>query len=555
MTVNIATWEHELANDNDKHFILDGIKNGFMILSPNQDGPSETVHCSNYKSATCQENAAKVEQQIAHEIDLGHYQVCDSPPPIVSSIGAVMKKSGGVRIIHDCSRPSGCSVNSYASKQSFKYETVDSAVDKLPVNGWMAKVDLSSAYRSVPIHPSCFPYTGLHWTFEGSTTPTYFFDTRLPFGGTECPEKFQRLASSITRMLARKGHTVIAYLDDFLAIAPTYRQCKLAYEDLLLVLQSLGFTINWDKVVEPSQCVTFLGVEINSITQTLSLPMDKLLELKSLLTLWEGVKKTTKHMLQQLIGKLNWAARCVKGGRTFMRRLISAMCSLKRKHYHIRLSVEARADITWWVRFLSVFNGTVHFVKSLPVPAAYLTSDACTTGGAAVFKNDWFYVNWEVDLPSYSSEHINIKELLAIVIAARRWAHAWTNQRIVVYTDSMCVMYMINKGSSTNTVAMCLIRELFWISVTFNFILTARHIRGADNVVSDFLSRLEQHPAWPAALPYFHLDYHNMSCHMSHKCFIYLQTLGVRNGVNCSVSVRHSSLPHSQTARRQPILL
>ena len=48
----------------------------------------------------------------------------------------------------------------------------------------MGKVDLKSAYRSVPIHPSNYAGTGLKRKFKGNKMKfTYFVDTKLPFGG------------------------------------------------------------------------------------------------------------------------------------------------------------------------------------------------------------------------------------------------------------------------------------------------------------------------------------------------------------------------------------
>ena len=47
---------------------------------------------------------------------------------------------------------------------------------------FLAKLDLSNAYRSVKIHPSNYPYTGLHWQFTGDTSDTFFYDTKLLFG-------------------------------------------------------------------------------------------------------------------------------------------------------------------------------------------------------------------------------------------------------------------------------------------------------------------------------------------------------------------------------------
>ena len=530
LTVHYELWVSELESDKDKQFLLDGLKNGFSIVTPEEQ--LTHVHCRNYRSATDPGAKQLSEIQIMEEIDRGRYVICNFIPPIVSSLGAIPKKSGGVRLIHDCSRPHGLSVNSYSNKCSFKYDTVDRAVELLPQGGFMAKVDLSLAYRSVPIHPSCYAYTGLYWQFIGDSAPTYFIDTRLPFGASESPEKFQRLTSAVTRMMARRGYTVIAYLDDFLVIEADFKRCNTAYKELLCLLQSLGFTINWDKVVAPVQIITFLGVQINSVAMQLSLPPEKLQELRSILTTWQYKKKATKKDLQQLIGKLNWAARVVRGGRTFLRRLIDLMCTLKFKHYHVRLNASARADITWWANFISLFNGTARFLSSNSVPAAYLTSDACNSGGAAVYNQDWFYTNWDIDHPDFSNAHINIKELLAVLLAAKRWAWAWQNMHIVLYTDSTCAMFMINNGTSRNSIAMQLLRVLFWLSAIFNFKLTARHIQGKNNIASDYISRLDANLDWPARLASYHLDTHVFSQHMSHGCMLYLQDIARLSGAS-----------------------
>ena len=541
-----------MQHDKDSVFILDGIKDGFRII----DEPilTDPVFCKNYKSAIDPAIAPAVEKQIFKEIDNDCYVICDSPAHIVSSLGAIRKSNGGVRLIHDCSRPYGSSLNSYATTHKFKYETVDKAMELLPPGGFMAKVDLSSAYRVAPIHPDCYAATGLHWTFTGNSTPTYMIDTRLPFGASKSPEIFQRLTSSVTRFMANRDFTVIAYLDDFLVIEETEERCVEAYETLLSLLQKLGFKINWDKVASASQQMTFLGINICSVSRQLSLPQEKLEEIRTLLKTWECKKKATKHELMQLVGKLNWAARLVRGGRTFLRRLIDIMCSLKRKHHRIRLTASARADIAWWLEFMQVFNGTVCFIHNTPVPAACFTSDACTIGGAAVYNSDWFYVNWSIDYPEMSSEHINVKELCTIIIAARRFANIWTNKHIVVYTDNTCSMYSLNKGTSHNTTCMKLLRELFWLSAVYNFHLTARHIPGVDNIVSDYISRLHEHVNWPHFIVKNQLCIDSPLCHMSLPCFLSLQEPHCHSGGNCNKNVLILSDQHLPTPQSPRIL-
>ena len=47
-----------------------------------------------------------VQAQIVEESEEGRYNVSSEKPQIVSALGAIPKSSGGVRLIHDCSRPS-----------------------------------------------------------------------------------------------------------------------------------------------------------------------------------------------------------------------------------------------------------------------------------------------------------------------------------------------------------------------------------------------------------------------------------------------------------------
>ena len=128
---------------------------------------------------------------------------------------------------------------------------------------------------------------------------------------------FHRLTQLVCRMMARRGFTVLAYLDDFLIIEPSQQQCQIAVDTLVNLLQSLGFTINWSKVVQPSQSLCFLGVEMDTVNRVLQLPRDHVSELLHILNLTLAIRKCLKHHLQRLVGNLSWAAWVVRGARTF----------------------------------------------------------------------------------------------------------------------------------------------------------------------------------------------------------------------------------------------
>ena len=148
---------------------------------------------------------------------------------IVSGLGAICKTSGKIHLIHDCSRPEGTAVNDYATADKIRYQTVTDASKLLTKNCFMAKVDLESAYRSVKIHKDDHEAAGLQFKFAGAPEPVYMVDTRLPFGATRAPGTFHRLTQAVRRMMARRGfRTTIVYLDDWLIIAETEEECRLA---------------------------------------------------------------------------------------------------------------------------------------------------------------------------------------------------------------------------------------------------------------------------------------------------------------------------------------
>jgi len=303
-------WVKELANDLDRDFILNGVREGFDLIP--RDTTVLPAFTKNNRSALRPGAKEQIEEQLCKGLSLGHFGLSNTPPIIVYAIGAVPKRdSSELRLIMDCSRPLALSANSYMDLDHYKYTTVDEAAYKAKPGFWLAMIDLKHAYRSGGTHPSSWKVTGMSWLFQGTTDITFLFDKRLPFGARTSPMVFHRLTQSVCRMMARRGFTVLAYLDDFLIIEPSQQQCQIAVDTLLDLLQSLGFTINWSKVVQPSQSLCFLGVEMDTVNRVLRLPRVRVSELLDILNLTLTKRQCQKHHLQRLVGKLSWAARVV----------------------------------------------------------------------------------------------------------------------------------------------------------------------------------------------------------------------------------------------------
>ena len=218
---------------------------------------------------------------------MGNYEVVSTPPEIISPMGVIPKPDGGVRLIHDCSQPSGKSVNDYCTTDwNQKFSRVDDAVTKVTERCYMAKCDLKSAYRSVKLSEHSQRFTGFKWQFGSQTV--YIKNKCLPFGSKLAPGIFHHLTQAVKRMLNRRGlKATVVYLDDFFIKADTLNDCTAALQILVQFLRKLGFQINLNEVVDPTTKITFLGIEIDSVNMTLRLPDKKLHQVREELALFQ----------------------------------------------------------------------------------------------------------------------------------------------------------------------------------------------------------------------------------------------------------------------------
>ena len=237
------------------------------------------------------------------ELLFGGYISCpdSDKPKIISALSAVPKPDGVIRPIHVLSRPTGQSVNTYASKDHCKYESIQDALSIIQPGWFMAIVDLKSAYRSVHIRPMDHAITRLQWKFHNDSGPIIMCYTRLPFGARKSPAIFNQITQAVSRSLCRNGHHVVVYLGDFFVCGPDFDSCKSTLGALIMTLRGLGFQINWNKIVDPTQQLVFVGVQIDTVTGLLSLKADKLRNLVDLLQF-----QTTQTCITQTTGIACW---------------------------------------------------------------------------------------------------------------------------------------------------------------------------------------------------------------------------------------------------------
>ena len=301
----------------------------------------------------------------------------------------------------------------------------------------------------------------------------------------------QRVTNAVRFILVNHfGQEVINYLDDFAGCEDVHNAC-LAYDRLGWVLKECGLEESVEKASPPSTKMVFLGVLFNTEDLTLSITPERLNEISGLVKFWLEKDKCTLKELQSLLGKLHFVSNCVKPGRIFVSRLLvwlrkfpSGFSGLMKKipRYVMR-------DLFWWDKFLGVYNGvSMISLEEWSDPDIVLSSDSSLVGCGGVSGSQYFHAAF----PSFivkKSLHINALELLIIVVCLKLWSISFKGKKIRVFCDNMSSVTVLNTGACRNVFMQSCLREICFLSATYQFEIRGQHLSSEDNRLADWLSR------------------------------------------------------------------
>ena len=282
----------------------------------------------------------------------------------INRLGLIPKghRTGKFRLITDLSFPRGRSGIDPALT-SLSYITVDriaEVVQHLGRGSLLAKMDIESTYRLIPVHPQDCILQAVEWE-------EIYVDPILPFGLRSAPKMFNTVADALNWGLQQAGIRFIQhYLDDFIIRAPPHSdECQRAVQTLDKVCAQLGVPMAPHKQDCPTTRLIFLDIQIDTVSGELCLPEEKLQRLRTLLQEWGSRKTCRRKQLESLIGLLSHAYKVVRSGRSFLRRLLGllhATGSRLKGNSILRLNKECRANIAWWEKFVDRCNG-VSFLR------------------------------------------------------------------------------------------------------------------------------------------------------------------------------------------------
>jgi hypothetical protein len=493
---------------------------------------SEPAVASYTNTPTVHQHEAVVRRRLREYMDFG--AVAELSPSTdlsdlcIQPLHVIIKEGKKPRLVIDLSR----NLNDHLRYDYFHYSSIDDAVEASHPGCWYGKLDLSNCFLSFPLHPSvrrffCFRFDGRLYQF-----------THMPFGLNTAPRVCTQLLSVVNFALTRAGICDIRYLDDFFLIGNSQHTMQ---RDLALaqcIIGQFGLVVNPDKTEGPSQRLSFLGVQLDSVHKTLSCTPARVAELTSLLRSLRRERVITRRHAESLIGKLSFAAKVLPGARPFMRRMLDTVraCKSRRPSHPLHIDPGFRADVRFWLRHFDSWNGRQQWRSSRASPFAF-ASDASLDGFG-------FYLEstpaacpvdsaaWPQHLRigagfsgTYSPTHAHLHkshtqiswlELLAVVACTATYAPRLIGQSILFYVDNLSDVHIINRQATRSKQLAPLLRQLYALALKHNLSIRAVHRPGVDNTLADFLSRPALHKGnhvaeWQATHPSRSLELSSVS--------------------------------------------
>ncbi|XP_077113673.1 uncharacterized protein LOC143768954 [Ranitomeya variabilis] len=296
-----------------------GFSIGFCIPTPAFDVPQSL---KNLRLAEL--HTSVVSEKLSKEVALGRMSRPFHIPPfddlVVSPLGVVPKKDPNkFRLIQHLSYPKGRSVNDGIDPElcSVVYTSFDEAakwVRSCVKGALLAKTDIESAFRLLPVHPASVRLLGCY-CYGG-----FYVDRCLPMGCLLLCTYFEAFSSFLEWAVRDVSglDSVIHYLDDFLCIGPDRSPCcEVLLRTVVWIAELFGVPFAPEKTEGPCTSLSFLGIVIDSVKWEFRLPVDKELGLRNEVARARCLKKLPLREVQSLLRKLNFACRIIPMGRVF----------------------------------------------------------------------------------------------------------------------------------------------------------------------------------------------------------------------------------------------
>ena len=283
------------------------------------------------------------------------------------------------------------------------------------------------------------------------------------------------------------------FADDFLFCAGVGSK-SLSCQHLVSIFEDvcakLGVPLAKEKSVGPTTEIVYLGLKIDSVKQTVSIPEEKVQAIIAKVENASKAQSLTLKEIQSLIGSLSFVCKAIAPGRPFIRRMIDLV---KKSWHKIRLTLGVKSDLNMWLVFLKEYNGVSIFPDQFCVCAEDIQLFTDASGGVGfggILQGKWFQGLWPVVVKD-ENRSIAWLELFPVIVAMVLWGRELKAKRIAVRSDNKGVVDILNKKTSKCPMIMRLVRFFVLQCLKHNVAFLSSHVPGKQNNIADALSRFQ----------------------------------------------------------------
>jgi len=361
-------------------------------------------------------------------------------------------------------------INQHVRKYTCRYESLKSLSALAKKGYYMVSFDLQDAYQCIAIHEEDQPF--LSFCVDGE----YFACSALPFGYTNSPYVFTKVARHFTQLLraadvppvseagvvdlqAVDPPFVLAYLDDFLVVAKSPEACHAAVAKVLAICELLGLKLKLSKCqLEPTQVLEHLGMVVDFAHGTFTLSAAREAKVKKaakdlLMSAARNKRVIPLKALQHFTGLAQSCKLAVPLADHFLRSLYNDMALPFRPGY-VKLTHQSMGDLKFWVTLAPHNVGAP--IWQPPAELRIYTDASSYAFGAILPDGTAVSIPWE---GAELQLHINLQELLAVfkVLALCEELRGCVIQLCV---DNMCVVHWLAGMTAKCPAAQSLLRRL-----------------------------------------------------------------------------------------------
>lgn len=359
-------------------------------------------------------------------------------------------------------------LNEVTIDDKFPLPNIDSILDKLGRAQYFTTIDLAKGYHQILINEKDREKTAF-------VTPHGLYEfIRMPFGLKNAPATFQRLMNETLRDFINK--TCVVYLDDILIFSTSLNEHIKAITDIFKVLAKANLKIQIDKCNFMKKETEFLG---HMLTKEGLKPNPNKIKVIQELTL-----PKTEKQIKSFLGLTGYYRKFIKDYAKVAQPIIKY---LKKG---VKINVK---DPT----YIEAFEKLKNLISSHPIlrfpnyeKQFVLTTDASNYAIGAVLSQEGHPVCFASRTLNNHERNYSAtdKEFLAILWSVHYFRPYLYGKKFQIFTDHQPIKFLHSKYKGKDMSP----RHQRWLLKLGEYDFVIEYIKGKENKVADFLSRIEK---------------------------------------------------------------